>query len=460
MTSADLLIKNGTVITAGETFPADIAIKDGKIAQVASSIPEGQSLTVIDASNRLVLPGALDAHVHLQLPVGKTISADTYESGTRAAACGGVTTVFDFAIQQKGQGLIAAVEQRRKLCSPQACIDYAFHTVITDVTPATLAEIRGSIEYGVPSFKLYMVYKSAGLMVNDEEIVAVLKKAKETGALVAVHAEDNAAIEQRTKELLSAGKTGAWYHYESRPEDLEAEADCHVIKLANEIAVPLYIVHLANKTGLEEVARARRAGFKIIAETCIHYLEFTNEVYRREDGRNWVCSPAIKGVVSREALWAGINSGDISVVATDHCPFQSYEKDWGINDFSKIPNGCMGVENLYPYMLSQANRGLISLNKAVEVCSTNVAKIFGCYPKKGCIAVGSDADLVIYDPKRKFIISKDNMHSNVDYTIWEGVALQGYPEITISRGRIVFKNNEFLGQPGYGKFVKCTTSQL
>ena len=414
-----------------------------------------QGAEMVDAAGKYVLPGAIDAHTHLQMPFGGTTSADSYEAGTRAAACGGVTTVFDFVIQRKGQGLIEAVEGRKQLCDPQACVDYAFHTAITDLTPAVLDEFGASAEYGVPSFKLFMVYKKEGLMVDDGVLALALEQSKETGCLVAVHAENPDVIDKRIEKFISEGKTSAWYHYESRPEFVEAEADKRAIHWAKAFNAPLYIVHLANKEGLDEVTKAKDEGYEIYAETCPQYLHFTNEVYKREDGRNWVCSPPIKAQESQTALWEGIKRGDIVTVATDHCPFQSYEKDWGINNFTKIPNGCMGIENLYPYMLSEANKGRISFNKAVEVCAANVAKIFGCAPEKGTIAVGADADIVIYDPDKKFIVSKDNMHSDVDYTIWEDVELKGYPVMTFSRGKLVYNNGEFVGEPGWGRFIKC-----
>jgi dihydropyrimidinase len=448
----DILIKNGTIITATDTYQADLAINDGKLAMIGRDL-EMTGVKVIDATDQYVLPGAIDAHVHLETPVGSLISADSYESGTRAAACGGVTTVFDFAVQSKGQGLVEAVAERIKIFKPQACIDFAFHTVITDLTPAVLNEFAKSVTYGVPSFKLYMVYKD--LMVDDGVLAEALEKSKETGALIAVHAENPALIDHRIKKLLAAGKTSAWHHYESRPEFVEAEAIKRAIHLAKAFDAPLYIVHLACKEGLDEVTKARDKGYEIYAETCPQYLNFTKEVYRREDGRNFVCSPPIKGQESQDALWKGIQRGDVVTVATDHCPFQSFEKDLGKDDFSKIPNGCMGIENLYPYMLSAANQGRISFNKAVEVCATNVAKIFGCAPEKGTIAIGSDADIVIYDPRKKFIVSKGNMHSNVDYTIWEGFEMKGYPIMTFSRGKLVFSEDKFVGEAGWGQFVKC-----
>jgi len=448
----DLVIKNGTIVTALESYKADIAVKDGKIVMISKDV-ELKGDVVVDATGKLVLPGAIDAHVHLETPVGETVSADSYESGTRAAACGGTTMVFDFAVQGKGMGLVEAVQDRFRYVEPQACVDYAFHVAITDLTEEILDEFKASVEFGVPSFKLYMVYK--GMMVDDGVIAATLERSKETGALIAIHAENPYLIESRIKKLLSEGKTSPWYHYVSRPEFVETDAVRRIVYLARTFDAPLYIVHLASKEGLDEVTKARDEGFEIYAETCPQYLNFTNEVYKREDGRNFVCSPAIKGEESQKALWEGLKRGDISTVATDHCPFQTYEKAWGKDDFTKIPNGCMGIENLYPYMLSEANKGYISFNKVVEVCSTNVAKIFGCAPQKGTIAVGSDADIVIYDSKKKFVVSKENMHSDVDYTIWENCEMSGYPCMTFSRGKLVYEEGKFIGEPGWGKFVKC-----
>jgi dihydropyrimidinase len=448
-----LLIKNGIIITASDSYKADLFIEKDKISMIGQNLDIEADKTV-DAKGKYILPGALDAHVHLEMPFGGTISSDGYQAGTRAAACGGVTTVFDFVIQGKGQGLMEAINTREELCAPNACIDYAFHVAITDLREEVIDELEIAVDYGVPSFKAFMAYRKAGLMVNDAVLAALLKKSKDIGALISVHAENADLTEARAEEFLKEGKTSAWYHYESRPEFIEAEADKRAIHLAKAFDAPLYIVHLANAEGMSEVTKARDEGYEIYAETCPHYLHFTSDVYKRDDGRNFVCSPPIKGQESQDSLWEGIKRGDISVVATDHCPFQSHEKDWGKDDFTKIPNGCMGVENLYPYMLSEANKGRISFNKAVEVCSSNPAKIFGCSSKKGTIAIGFDADLVIYDPEKDFTISHENMHSDVDHTIWEGLELKGYPVMTFSRGKLVFNEGEFLGEAGWGNFIK------
>ena len=269
-----------------------------------------------------------------------------------------------------------------------------------------------------------------------------------------MNAENNELVNTLTGKYISEGKTDAWYHYMSRPEFVEGEADERAINLAKAANAPLYIVHLANKQGVEAVTKAKDEGYEIYAETCPQYLEFTSGVYKRADGRNFVCSPPMKGQESQDAIWEAIKRGDIDTIATDHCPFQQSEKDWGLNDFRKIPNGCAGIENMYPYMLGKANDGVISFEKAVELCSTNPAKIFGC-TDKGEIAPGKDADIVIYDPAKEFTIHQENMHSDCDHTIWEGVKVHGYPVQTYSRGRLVFDNGEFVGERGWGRFVKC-----
>lgn len=448
----DLLIKNGTVVTATEKFKADIAVADGKITDIAESIDPTDGTKVVDAEGKYILPGAIDAHTHLAMPFGGTISSDDYFAGTRAAACGGTTTVFDFVLQDFGESMVDAVKRRDALCAPVAAVDYSYHVAVKDVSGDLIDTIGDAVKFGVPSFKVFMVYDFG---VTDGVFYKVLKKAKECGALIGVHAENNEMVNTLTEEFISEGKTSAWYHYMSRPEFVEAEADIRAIQWAKALNVPLYIVHLANKEGVKAVTQAKDEGYKIYAETCPQYLEFTCDVYKREDGRNFVCSPPMKGEESRQELWKAIKRGDIDTIATDHCPFQSYEKDWGKDDFRKIPNGCAGIENMYPYMLSAANDGEITFEKAVEICSTNPAKIFGC-KNKGSLAVGKDADIVIYDPNKEFTITNDKMHSDCDHTIWEGVKLNGYPVQTYSRGRLVYDNGEFLGEQGWGKFVKCS----
>lgn len=448
----DLIIKNGTVCTADEMFKADVAVKDGKIAAVSEDLSGCECAKVIDASGKLVLPGAIDAHTHLAMPFGGTISSDDYFAGTRAAACGGTTTVFDFVLQDFGETMVDAVKRRDKLCKGRAAVDYAYHVAVKDVSGKLLDSIEEAVEYGVPSFKVFMVYDFG---VTDGVFYKVLEKAKQCGALIGVHAENNEMVNTLTEKFLSEGKTSAWYHYMSRPEFVEAEADRRAIAWAKALDTPLYIVHLANKDGVKAVTEAKDEGYTIYAETCPQYLEFTCDVYKREDGRNFVCSPPMKGEESRQALWEAIKRGDIDTIATDHCPFQTSEKDWGKDDFTKIPNGCAGIENMYPYMLSAANEGKIPFTKAVELCAANPAKIFGC-KQKGSLAVGKDADIVIYDPEKDFTITNEAMHSDCDHTIWEGVKLHGYPVQTYSRGKLVYDNGDFVGEEGWGEFVKCS----
>ena len=445
-----LLIKNGIVVTAADAFKADVRIESGKIAEIGVSLPEGLDSEVVDASGKLVLPGALDVHTHLAMPFGGTISADDYFAGTRAAACGGTTTVFDFVLQDFGESMLDAIKRRDALCASNAVVDYSYHVAIKDISNGLLDTMEDAIAFGVPSFKAFMVYDFG---VTDGVLYQLLRKSKECGALISVHAENKEMIDMFTQEFLSEGKTSAWYHYLSRPEFVEAEADIRAIRWAKELNAPLYLVHLANREGLEAVAKARADGYQIYAETCPQYLEFTKDVYQREDGRNFVCSPPMKGEESRDALWKGLIRGDISTIATDHCPFQSYEKDWGKDDFTKIPNGCAGIENMYPYMLSAANKGRLTYQKVVELCSANPAQIFGCKDKGGS-GVGKDADLVIDDPSAEFTITNDKMHSDCDHTIWEGVQLQGYPEWTYSRGKWVYDHGEFVGEKGWGKMLK------
>ncbi|HEX3021799.1 MAG TPA: dihydropyrimidinase [Lachnospiraceae bacterium] len=449
----DLIFKNGTIVTPSETFVADLGVEGEKIVAIGSNLST-EGAKVIDATGKYILPGAIDVHTHLAMPFGGTVSSDGYLSGTRAAACGGVTTVFDYAMQRKGNGIIDTVETRKALADPEACVDYAFHCIITDLNDGTLLdEFQAAVDAGIPSFKCFFVYKRENMMVDDGTFAKILLKAKEVGAITNLHAENPDLIDMNVERFLSEGKTSAWYHYLSRSEAVEAEADKRAIHWAKNLNAPLYIVHMADKEGVEAATIARDEGYEIYVETCPQYLEYTSDVYKREDGRNFVCSPPMKGEESREALWSALRRGDIDTVATDHCPFQSYEKDWGKDDFTKIPNGCAGIENLYPYILDAANSGKISFNKAVEVCSANPAKIFGC-DQKGSLAIGKDADIVVYDPNKDFTISVSNMHSDYDHTIWEGKSLHGYPVMTFVRGKLVYENGDFVGEAGYGKFVK------
>lgn len=449
----DLLIQNGTVVTATERFAADVAVHDGKIAALGAGL-SANGATVVDAAGKLVLPGAIDAHTHLAMPYGDSTNADGYFSGTRAAACGGVTTVFDYPVQYAGQSILEVVCSKRAVCEREACVDYAFHCCITDLNGgAILDEMADAVREGVTSFKCYMVYRQQGLMVDDATLARLLVRARELGAVINVHAENADLIDLNVERFLREGKTDPWHHYLSRPEFVEAEADKRAVHWARNLRAPLYLVHMADREGLEACVQAKADGCEVYVETCPHYLAFTCDVYKREDARDFVCSPPMKGQDSQDALWRALRAGFIDTVATDHCPFQRYQKDWGRDDFTKIPNGCDGVENLYPFLLDAANAGRISFERAVAVCSANPARIFGC-GDKGSLAVGKDADIVLYDPDLDFTVRARDMHSDCDHTIWEGRRYHGYPVQTYLRGRLVYDRGAFVGEPGWGRYVK------
>lgn len=453
MAQYDLIIKNGIIVTTESMYPCDLAVKDGKIVEMGIGI-NLDAKKIIDASGKLILPGAVDVHTHLAMPFGGTISADSYLSGTRAAACGGVTTLFDYPIQREGETILEIINSKKEILEKEACIDYAMHCCITNLNNGQiLEEMQKAVEEGITSFKCFLVYKKEKMMVDDATLVKLMLRAKELGAVINVHAENPDLIDMYVEKFLKEGKTDAWYHYLSRPEFVEAEADKRAVHWAKNLKAPLYLVHMADKEGLEACIEAKKDGAEVYIETCPQYLEFTCDVYKRKDGRNFVCSPPMKGKESQNALWQAIKANLIDTVATDHCPFQSYEKDWGKDDFSKIPNGCAGVENLYPYMLDAANSGKISFQQVVALCSTNPAKIFGC-KDKGSLSIGKDADIVIYDREKDFTISVENMHSDYDHTIWEGKKLHGYPVQTYLRGILIYDNGKFVGTPGIGKFIK------
>ncbi len=474
----DLLIQGGTVVTAKSKFRADVAVSDGKISAIGIGLQPDSGTQIVNAEGKLVLPGAIDGHTHLAMPFGGTISTDDYMSGTRSAACGGTTTVFDFVLQGAGENMWDAVQRRNAVAMQQGtAVDYSFHVGVGDVTTQEMLDsMETCVANGITSFKVFMVYDFG---VDDGQFFSTLQKAGEIGALVGVHAENRDVNNCLVAKYLGEGKKDAWWHYMSKNEAVEGEADVRAINLAKMAGASLYIVHLGNKQGMEAVIAARDEGYPVFAETCPQYLNFTSEVYKEgipEKGLracDFVCSPPMKGQESQDALWQGIKSGDISTIATDHCPFLQSEKDWGISkkdgtpgNFTTIPNGCAGIENMYPYILSEANKGRITFEKAVEICASNPAKLFGIDYCKGAVEVGLDADLVIYDPSKDFVVrNAENMHGALDHTIWEGTEMNGYPQSVYSRGVLVFKDGEYVGPEGHGKFVRCskvkhTTPQL
>jgi dihydropyrimidinase len=448
------LVKNGTIITASDNFKADILIDNEKIVAIEAS-SEAHAEQVIDAAGKLILPGAIDVHTHLDMPFGGTVTADDFTTGTVAAAAGGTTCIIDYALQTPGKSLTHALETWQKKAEGKCAIDYGFHVAVTDLNDTVLAEMPGLIEAGYPSFKVFMAYKGV-FQVDDATLLKVLKQAGRSGGLVLVHAENGDVIEVLTKEMLAAGQTTPLYHALSRPPQAEEEAVNRYITMAALSEAPAYIVHLSDSGALGLVAQARLQGLPIYAETCPQYLFLDLDRYNEPDfgGAKYVMSPPLREAGNEEYLWNGLDSGNLQVVASDHCSFNfKGQKDLGLDDFTKIPNGAPGLETRVQLLFAGGvleNR--ISINKFVDLVSTAPAKLFGLYPQKGTIAVGSDADLVIFNPEAEFKISADTQHQNVDYNPYEGFKGYGVPEKVYSRGTLVFDEGKHVGRVGYGRF--------
>ncbi len=447
------MIKGGTVVFGGVSRPLDVLVKDDKIISVEPAIRSDGS-RIIDAQGKYVLPGAIDVHTHMQLPVGGTVSADDFFTGTRAAAFGGVTTILDFATQSKGESLWETAAKRKVEAEDKVCIDYGLHVGITDLTTEVMREIPVMIEKGYPSFKLFMAYPE--LAVDDGELYAALQSVSEAGGMVGVHAENMHLIRRFVRTLLSEGKTAPMYHEVSRPALVEAEAVSRAIMLASETKSNLYFFHLSTARGLAEVRRAREKGLPVYAETCPQYLLLTRDKYMEPDfrGARYVMSPPLRGLEDQHAIWSGLADGSLQVVGSDHCPFSADQKRLGQESFDRIPNGGPGVETLLPLLLSEGvGKGRLTMERLVEIVSTEPARLFGLYPRKGAVMAGSDADLVIIDPDEEKALSAETLHMNVSYTIYEGFVLKGYPEITISKGKVICSDGRFLGAAGEGRFI-------
>src|SRR6266540_567945 len=450
------VIKNGRVVTAVDDYNADILIEDGKISVIAAAI-DADVDKVINAKGRLVIPGGIDPHTHMELPFGGTSASDTFETGTRAAAHGGTTTIIDFAVQYKGQSLREGLDNWHKKADGNTAIDYGFHLICTDLPDERLPEMKACINEGVSSFKLFMAYPGV-FLVDDATIYKAMGMAGENGGLICMHAENGVVIDAIVKRAIAEGKTAPKYHALTRPTKAEAEGVHRAIALAEMANAPVYIVHLSCYDALKEVQAARDLGLPAFAETCPQYLLLDYSLYEKPDfeGAKYVMTPPLREKENQELLWRGLRGDDLQVISTDHCPFCFKEqKELGRGDFSKIPNGGPGVENrmslIYHHGVTQ---GRISLNRFVELTSTAAAKIFGLFPKKGTIAVGSDADIVIFDPNREQTISAATHHMRVDYSAYEGWRVRGLTETVMSRGRVILENNEFKGKAGAGRFIK------
>ena len=454
-----VLIKNGRVITAVDDYLADIFIKNETVTLIGEKL-DIEADQVIDASGKYLFPGGLDPHTHLDMPFGGTTSADDFETGTLAAAHGGTTTLIDFAIQSKGHSTLEALDTWHAKADGKTAIDYGFHMIVTDLEDNRVHEMKMLANAGVTSYKLFMAYPGV-LYVDDGTIYRAMRKAGEDGTVVCMHAENGIVIDEIVKQALAEGKTEPKYHAITRPTRMEAEGVHRAISIAEVAQVPIYIVHLSSSDALEQVMLARNRGVHAFAETCPQYLFLDDSYYDQEgfEGAKYVMTPALREKWNQDELWKGLKFGDLQSIATDHCPFCfKDQKMLGIDDFSKIPNGGPGVENPMSLVFNGGvNSGRISLNKFVELTSTAAAKTFGLFPKKGTIAVGSDADIVIFDPNRTETISVNNTcthHMNVDYNAYEGFEVTGFTETVLSRGKVIIDNCEYVGKKGDGHFLK------
>jgi dihydropyrimidinase len=456
------LIQGGHIVTAVDSYVADILIDGPTIVLIGRDLDRIAAVPdrIIDASGRLVIPGGIDPHTHMDLPFGGTSSSDDFETGTRAAAFGGTTTIIDFAVQYRGQALNQALDAWFQKAEGKAAIDYGFHMIVTDLPDERLPELSALIDQGVSSFKLFMAYPGV-FLVDDGTIFKAMTAAGEKGGLICMHAENGVVIDVLVKRALAEGKTAPKYHALTRPTRAEAEGVHRAIAIAEMAHSPVYIVHLSCHDALKEVQAARDAGLPAFAETCPQYLFLDYSLYEQEgfEGAKYVMTPPLRDKSNQDQLWRGLRGDDLQVVSTDHCPFCFKEqKELGRNDFSKIPNGGPGVEHrmslIYDGGVAQRR---ISLNRFVELTSTAAAKIFGLFPRKGTIAVGSDADIVIFDPDREAVISAQTHHMRVDYNAYEGRKVRGIAETVLSRGRVIVENGTFKGKAGDGRFLKRGT---
>jgi len=452
------LIKNGTIVTATDRYEADILIEGETIAAIfaGGKVPPMEVDRTIDAAGRYVIPGGIDAHTHLDMPFGGTKSVDDFESGTVAAAFGGTTTIVDFAIQDHGKTLRQAWETWMAKAEGKAVIDYGFHMIMRETSPALREEMGALVAEGVTSFKLFMAYPGVFFM-DDAGIFRTMQRSGEVGATICMHAENGPVIDVLVEQALARGQTAPKYHALTRPARLEAEATHRAIALAEVADVPVYIVHLTAAEALEQVTMARDRGLPVFAETCPQYLFLSYENYEEPDfgGAKYVMSPPLRDKAAQKFLWRGLAGNDLQAVSTDHCPFCMSEKLLGENDFSKIPNGAPGIETRMSLMHDGGVLGgHLSMNRYVEITSTSPAKIFGLFPRKGTIAVGSDADVVIFDPNAEWTISVENHHMRADYNPYEGRTVKGVAETVLSRGDVVIDKRTLVAQPGRGQYLR------
>ncbi|CAN7634967.1 dihydropyrimidinase [Brucella pseudogrignonensis] len=451
----DVVIQNGTVVTASDMFRADVAARDGKITAIADRIRASSGVRVIDASGMLVMPGGVDVHTHLQTPGLQADTADDFFTGTVAAAFGGTTTIINFCPQIRGQGLLTSLAEHRRLADPNAVIDFALHSIVADPSETTLSELGSLPACGVTSFKLFMAYKG-DTMIDDGTMIRVLDEAARRGIIVMVHAENGDAVEFLRNRFAAEGKLSPRYHALSRPPRVEAEAINRAIALAEIAEAPLYIVHVSCEEALDEVRRGRMRKVNVRAETCAHYLHITDEVFDQPgfEGGKYIFTPPPRTAGQPGILWDALRNGDLQIVSSDHGPYMFHGgKDIGMNDFRLIPNGAPGIEERMTLVWQGVTRGLLTPSRFVDLVSTTPAKLFGLYPAKGTIAIGVDADIVVWNPSVERCFSVDTLHSAVDYTMYEGMSVRGGAQTVLSRGEVIIENGVFHGTAGRGHYI-------
>jgi len=457
-----IVIAGGLVLSPAGGIEADVLVDGERITALAARDSEqarswaASADRVLDAAGLYVLPGGIDVHTHMEMPFGGTFSADTFETGTRAAAWGGTTTIVDFAVQAKGTSLLATLDKWHAKADGNCAVDYGFHMIVSDVNDTTLKEMESCIGAGVNSFKMFMAYPGV-FYATDGEILRAMQRAADTGAMIMMHAENGIAIDELVARALAEGRTGPVQHGLTRPPELEAEATHRAITLARVTGAPLYIVHLSAAQALQAVTEARDTGQNVFAETCPQYLYLSLDDLARPDfeGAKYVASPPLRPREHQASLWRGLRTNDLSVVSTDHCPFCfKDQKELGRGDFSKIPNGMPGVEHRMDLLHQGVVSGELSLARWVEVASATPARMFGLWPRKGVIAPGSDADIVLYDPAARQTLSASTHHMNVDYSAYEGMPITGQVRTVLSRGQVVIDGGEYHGRTGHGQFLR------
>ncbi|MEV0964279.1 MULTISPECIES: dihydropyrimidinase [unclassified Streptomyces] len=459
------LIRGGLVLTAADETHADVLVEDGRVAALAAhgSVAAGSWTAdrTIDATGKYVIPGGVDAHTHMELPFGGTFASDTFETGTRAAAWGGTTTIVDFAVQARGQTLREGLDAWYAKADGNCAIDYGFHMILSDVNESSLKEMDLLVEEGVTSFKLFMAYP--GVFYSDDgQILRAMQRGTANGGLIMMHAENGIAIDVLVEQALVRGETDPRYHGEVRKVLLEAEATHRAVQLARVAGAPLYVVHVSAEEAVAELAAARDMGLPVFGETCPQYLFLSTDNLAEPgfEGAKYVCSTPLRPREHQAALWRGLRTDDLQVVSTDHCPFCfSGQKDLGRGDFSRIPNGLPGVENRMDLLHQAVLDGRISRRRWIEIACAAPARMFGLYPKKGTIAPGADADIVVYDPRAEQVLSAETHHMNVDYSAYEGKRVTGRVETVLSRGEVVIDRREFTGRAGHGVFTPRSTCQ-